>query len=272
MLNEQQKAAAHYSGHAKNILVLAGAGCGKTKTIVSRIEYLIRQGVEPSRILLLTFTNRASKEMMSRISSQAGSGSEYVFAGTFHRFTLSIMSQMPTAFEMSGLNIIDRDDQLSLMSIVRSKHVKKGDKALNESIPKPAELINILSFSRNTCVTPQVYMKKETYLDHDSAMICDAIFSDYRDHKSERGYVDFDDLLSRFVEMLEKKPNLTKQVASAFDHIAVDEMQDTNPVQFRILKLLISEGANLFTVLTRWTMLSRQLLQACSLKRQVPMA
>lgn len=248
MLNTQQVAAAHYSGDAKNVLVLAGAGCGKTHVIISRIAHLIKSEVSPSRILLLTFTNRSAKEMKSRLKASIGPAADHVFAGTFHKFCLSVMMQMPTAFEMKGLNIIDRDDQLSSMTIARNKMVDRKNVALDRVIPKAAQLADLYSYARNTCQGIQKYLKKETNLSNDAMSVCESIFSAYQEYKHERGYVDFDDLLANFVNILEKKPTLLKQVASVFDHIAVDEMQDTNPIQFSILRLLTSEKANLFVV------------------------
>jgi len=114
-LNEKQKIAVEYDG--KHILVLAGAGTGKTSTIIARAEYLVQNGVDPRRILLLTFTRRAAKEMTDRLYSSIGNRVKDVVAGTFHYFCLLTMRRMPDRFGMADFTVIDRDDRI-LMFIV----------------------------------------------------------------------------------------------------------------------------------------------------------
>jgi len=106
-LNDQQIKAATYQGRAKNILVTAGAGCGKTRTIIARAVNLIQSGRDASRILMMTFTNRAAREMKARLKSEIGPVSNQVHAGTFHSFCLKAMRNVPKSFGVSGLNIID---------------------------------------------------------------------------------------------------------------------------------------------------------------------
>ena len=127
-LNPQQKAAAQYAGSAQNLLIVAGAGCGKTRTIIARAAHLIRSSIDASRILMMTFTNRAAREMKNRLKSEVGPPSEKVQAGTFHAFCLKVMRQIPKSFEIQGPSIIDVDDQNALMSLVRSRVLGKKDK------------------------------------------------------------------------------------------------------------------------------------------------
>ena len=131
-LNEQQKEAVTYQGEAKNILVTAGACCGKTRTITARTVNLVQSGRDASRILMMTFTNRAAREMKTRLKSEIGPVSNQVHAGTFHSFCLKAMRNVPKSFGVSGLNIIDSDDQKSLMTIVRNRYISKNEKDLNK--------------------------------------------------------------------------------------------------------------------------------------------
>lgn len=118
-LNEQQLRAVEYAGPAKHLLVLAGAGTGKTRTIIARVLHLISQGVAPNRILLLTFTRRAANEMVARLAEDLGSQAQQVFAGTFHRFCLAVMRKHAQSFDLDQIRIIDQDEALSLVQMVR---------------------------------------------------------------------------------------------------------------------------------------------------------
>src|SRR3989304_739620 len=247
-LNEQQKNAVTYQGEAKNILVTAGAGCGKTRTIIARAIRLVRSGTDASRILMMTFTNRAAREMKSRLKSDLGPVSNQIQAGTFHSFCLKVMSKVPKSFGVSGLNIIDSDDQNSLMTLVRGRYISKREKELNKEFPRPSELIKYYSYSRNTCQLPKAYLSSNTDLNEHFIEICSRIFQEYQKAKEMRGYLDYDDLLEHFTNALKEKPNLRKAVATLFDEVLVDEMQDTNPLQFGILKHFSSENVRLFCV------------------------
>lgn len=247
-LNKQQKLAVTYDGEAKNILVTAGAGCGKTRTIIARAIHLVQSGTDASRILMMTFTNRAAREMKSRLKSELGPVSSQIQAGTFHSFCLKVMSKVPKSFGVSGLNIIDTDDQNSLMAIVRGRYIRKRDKELNKEFPRPSELIQYYSYSRNTCQNPKTYLSLYTDLNDEFIKLCVRIFKEYQQAKGSRGYLDYDDLLEHFTKALKAKPNLRKAVTTLFDEVLVDEMQDTNPLQFGILKHFSSEGIRLFCV------------------------
>ncbi len=247
-LNEQQKRAVTYNGQARNILVTAGAGCGKTRTIIARAIHLVRSGTDASRILMMTFTNRVAREMKSRLKSDLGAVSSQLQASTFHSFCLKVMRKVPNSFGVSGLNIIDSDDQNSLMTIVRGRYISKRKKELNKAFPRPSELITYYSYSRNTCQSPKSYLSSNTELNDEFIEICSRIFQEYQKAKEMRGYLDYDDLLENFTSSLKEKPNLRKAVTKLFDEVLVDEMQDTNPLQFRILKHFSSESVRLFCV------------------------
>ena len=247
-LNDQQKAAVQYSGDAQNLLVIAGAGCGKTRTIISRAAHLIKSGTDPSRILLVTFTNRAANEMKNRLKAEVGSVSKKVQAGTFHSFCLKIMRQVPNSFEIHGLNVIDMDDQISLMGIIRSRFLNKQENKIRKAFPKPAKLLEYYSYCRNACQDCREYLETHTELSEDNINMCTAIFSEYQKAKETKGYLDFDDILVRFGDVLSRKGRLRKKVAKLYDECLVDEMQDTNPLQFIILKQFANEGVRLFCV------------------------
>jgi DNA helicase-2/ATP-dependent DNA helicase PcrA len=247
-LNPQQKAAAWHRGSAQSILIMAGAGCGKTRTIIARTSYLIRSGVDASRILMMTFTNRAAREMKIRLKSEVGPVSNKVQAGTFHAFCLKVMRRIPTSFGILGLNVIDVDDQNALMSLVRLRRLGKKGKEIGKLVPKAAELNRYYSYCRNTCQEPIDYLSHHSDLSQEYITLCSDMFAEYQKLKLERGYLDFDDLLEVFGSVLEQKAALRKDLAKLFEECLVDEMQDTNPLQFRILQQFSREGVRLFCV------------------------
>jgi len=248
-LNKQQKAAAEYSGDSRNLLVVAGAGCGKTRTIIARVAHLVKSGKNPARILMLTFTNRAAKEMKERLKNDIGSSAYSIQAGTFHAFCLKTMHRMPAKFQISTSNIIDSDDQLSLMKIVLNKIIPKNKKELKKRIPTCKIILNYYSYSRNTCLDFNDYLNKMvSCVDENDITIIADIIKEYKNAKQKRNYLDYDDLLEIFANSLEKDVSLKNTVCSFFDEVLVDEMQDTNPLQFKILKHFSDAGIRLFCV------------------------
>jgi DNA helicase-2/ATP-dependent DNA helicase PcrA len=246
-LNEQQQAAVMYGGPKRNVLVKAGAGCGKTRTIIARAAWLCKSGTNAARILIMTFTNRAAREIKLRLKSEIGEQATTMQAGTFHAFCLKVMSQIPKSFDIAGLTILDSDDQSSLMALGRKSRLKQlnGPK---RGFPQADQLVSWYSYSRNTCQDPFEYLKKQSDLEEDHIALCAAMFDDYRQAKEQRGYLDYDDLLERFAVAMEHKQALRHAVCTLFDEVLVDEMQDTNPIQFRILHLFAAERVRLFCV------------------------
>lgn len=239
-LNENQKAAAEYGD--QHILVLAGAGTGKTMTIMARAEHLIQTGVDPRRILLLTFTRRAAREMTDRLQLSVGEAANAITVGTFHHFCLMTMRKMPDQFGIHNFTIIDRDDQSSLMKLARAGYVKAKMK-----FPKASQLVDILSYARNTNMDVLEYLRKyANFYEETSNKIVD-VFTDYNRRKQLNRYLDFDDILYLFGQKLHEDSSIRKQLRSRYDHILVDEMQDTNPLQWLILDGL-KDPAKLFCV------------------------
>jgi DNA helicase II / ATP-dependent DNA helicase PcrA len=246
-LNEQQSRAVTFNGPQRNILVTAGAGCGKTRTIIGRIAHLIKQGTDPSRVLVMTFTNRAARELKLRLKNEVGETALTLQAGTFHAFCLKAMTQMPKSFEVSGLGIIDSEDQQSLMALIRKEYIKTHQVPAKE-LPKVEQLITYYSYSRNTCQNPYDYLVAQTDMPPQQIARCVDVFASYQKAKESRGFLDYDDLLERFSSILERKPALRKALCTLFDEVLVDEMQDTNPIQFSILRHFSDEGVRLFCV------------------------
>ena len=239
-LNNNQKIAAEYED--KHILVLAGAGTGKTTTIMARAEFLLRKGVDPKRILLLTFTRRSAKEMTNRLYASIGAAANQISTGTFHHYCLMTMQMMPDKFQINNFTVIDRDDQNSLMKLARAGYVKKKEK-----FPKASQLVNIYSYARNTNIGISEYLSKFTEYDAETKDQILKVFLDYDKRKQQNRYLDFDDILYRFAEKLHKDSSIRNYLRSRYDHILVDEMQDTNPLQWLILDGL-KDPAKLFCV------------------------
>lgn len=255
-LNKQQKNAAHYNGDAKNILVVAGAGTGKTTTIINRIIFLMENNkTDPSRILALTFTNKSAKDLVSKIDAETNNG-EMINASTFHSFCIQIIKQIPKSFGYNSGSplIIDEAGQRALMSDSLSSIVDKfekdgviqeEDKAL---IPKPNQIISYYSYARNSIMNFKEYLFDNITENSDVIDILSATIELYEKQKAEYSYADFDDLLNRFVETLESKDQLRKQISGLYDEILVDELQDTNPIQYRILKAISDNNNRIFGV------------------------
>ena len=240
VFNDAQRAAATFDGG--HCLVLAGAGTGKTTTIIGRVAHLISREVDPRRILLLTFSRRASREMRQRLGKASGKKSgDKVAAGTFHNFCLSYMRRWADAFGTKGYTVIDRDDQTQLMKLARAAHPDGG------SLPKAAQLVNYYSYARNTNAPLKDYLTKFTDLDEPAIAAVRNVVGTFTDRKRECRYLDYDDILFVFAGKLHSDESLRRKLAGRFDHVLVDEMQDTNPLQWLILDAL-RDPAKLFCV------------------------
>jgi DNA helicase-2/ATP-dependent DNA helicase PcrA len=215
-------------------LVLAGAGSGKTRTLTYRVAWLLSQGVRPEEILLLTFTNKAAKEMLGRVEELTGVASWKFWGGTFHHIGQKILRQFGEPVQLGpGFTIMDESDAESLLQQV----IKEEQPAFLKSKENPkAKLIgNIISYKRNTRlslgeVLRDKYPEYENFLE-DFTQFHGA----YRQAKRERQVVDYDDLLECWLELLEKQPELSDYFGHRFRHLLVDEYQDTNALQSAII-------------------------------------
>ena len=240
-LNPQQKQAAITKN--KHSLVLAGAGCGKTKTIVARAAYLIDQGVPANQIQILTFTRRSASEIVARVELALGDDAKGLRASTFHTFCMYLLRRVPKAFGLDQFSIIDRDDQLMLFRLIRGKDDKKNPNAL----PKPKQLCDLYSFARNTRQKLSLALEKQLpeFLEYKDQIA--EVMKEYEARKKARYFLDYDDILAVVASGLAQSEGLTDYVASLFQHMLVDEMQDTNPLQWAILEPL-KDKTSLFCV------------------------
>lgn len=243
-LNEPQRAAAtHPSGP---LLVIAGAGTGKTKTLASRVAWLLKEGGSPERILLLTFTRRAATEMLSRAGHIAGEdAAARVWGGTFHSMAHRLLRQHGRAIGLQPeFTVMDQADSEDLMNLVRSD-LGLGDKG--KRFPRKSTLQSIYSRCVNSRTRlPEVLKKHFPWCETEAEGIR-ACFNGYVARKRSRQILDYDDLLL-FWNALSRDPQVGAMVAERFDHILVDEYQDTNVVQSEILMGLRKSNNNLMVV------------------------
>ena len=240
-LNPQQKQAA--TTETKHSLVLAGAGCGKTKTIVARAAYLIDQGVPANQIQILTFTRRSASEIVARVELALGDAAKGLRASTFHTFCMYLLRRVPKAFGLDQFSIIDRDDQLMLFRLIRGKDDKKNPNAL----PKPKELCDLYSFARNTRQKLSLALEKQMpeFLEYKDQIA--EVMKEYEARKQARYFLDYDDILAVVASGLAQSEGLSDYVAGLCQYMLVDEMQDTNPLQWAILEPL-KDKTSLFCV------------------------
>ena len=237
-LNTSQLAAATFNGgHA---LVLAGAGCGKTKTIIARCEHLIASGVPANRIYVMTFTRKAAAEITSRVSAKFGLAAKELKASTFHSFCMAFIHQYPQAFGCQGYTIIDREDQIDLMKAIRGYSKSDG-------LPTAGEITDIYSLARNTrCnLSEAITNYNDEYLPCKEKIA--PILRRYEDRKRQRKYLDYDDILDVVATQLRDNAQIRGVIARRYSHILVDEFQDTNNLQWALLDSL-KDHAQLFCV------------------------
>ena len=240
---EQARAATHGNGP---LLIIAGAGTGKTRTLVYRVAHLIDHGVAPERILLLTFTRRAAHEMLSRAERLVGSASTRVQGGTFHATGHRLLRQFgPEAGLARDFSIMDQGDAEDLMQLARAN---LGYAKQEKRFPKKESLHYIYSRHINTEVDVETILEREfgQFIDFGRDIV--RIFAEYTSRKAERNLVDYDDLLLFWALMLEQSPSLADRISGSYDHILVDEYQDTNLLQARVLRGMCRAHRNITVV------------------------
>ena len=218
-------------------LVLAGAGSGKTRTLTYRVAYLLHQGVQPYEILLLTFTNKASREMLERVEDLTGIARRHLWGGTFHSIAQRILR---VHGELVGLKrhytILDEGEAETILKNVIQDIDPKFIKSKN--YPKPKVVANLISYARNTCRPPREEADdRYPFLDGMADKI-DQFYKGYQRAKLEQQVVDYDDLLEYFLRLLREQPEIRQQYEDRFKHILVDEFQDTNRLQSDIVDQL----------------------------------
>jgi DNA helicase-2/ATP-dependent DNA helicase PcrA len=216
------------------LLVLAGAGSGKTRTLTYRVAYLLSQGVKPGEILLLTFTNKAAKEMLHRVHDLTGIEPARFWGGTFHSIGHRVLRIHGEAINLPrNFTILDADESESLLKQV----VESEDKLFfkDKTNPRPGPLFNVLSLSRNTQLPLDETVVQYFPQYSEIKMAFPRFASAYAAKKREQNVCDYDDLLEHWLTLLTKAPEVAAYFAHRFRHVLVDEYQDTNTLQAQII-------------------------------------
>ena len=242
--SEQRKAVACVDGP---VLIVAGAGSGKTRVLTCRIANILDQGCEPDRILALTFTKKAAGEMKERIAAMVGERlARRLYMGTFHSVFIRFLREYAAALGYpSNFTIYDTSDSVSAVKAC----IK--ELGLDDKVYKPREVLARISLAKNNLVTAGKYRSDPNLVANDTRAkkpkICD-IFSRYADHCKQSGVMDFDDILLNMNILLRDNPEALKDISGRFSYILVDEYQDTNFAQYLILKRLAEPHHNICVV------------------------
>ncbi|MBI4188838.1 MAG: ATP-dependent helicase [Chloroflexi bacterium] len=245
-LNPQQREAVTYGDGP--LLIVAGAGTGKTRTLAYRVSYLVSEGVQPERILLLTFTRRAAEEMLRRATSLAAvdeSLTRRVWGGTFHATANRLLRIYAKAAGLSPeFTIMDQSDAEDFLNVVRND---LGLSTKEKRFPRKSTCLAIYSRRVNGDESLETVVKKDfpwcvEWLDD-----LNRLFREYVQRKQKQNVLDYDDLLLYWYQLLQEE-SIRQAIDNRFDHILVDEYQDTNPVQSRILQAMRRDNKNVTVV------------------------
>ena len=233
--NEQKKAATFKDGPC---LVIAGAGSGKTKVLTTRIANLIENGVKPYNILAITFTNKAAGEMRERVNNIINAHDAFI--GTFHSFGLKIIRENSALFNLtSAFTLIDTEDQTSIIKKIM-KDINITDKMIS-----PAFIKSKISFIKNNMLSDS---EIANFLISENEKIAVKIYYEYEKILKRNNTLDFDDLLKKPVELFNSNKEVLEKYQEKYRYILIDEYQDTNEVQYKLVKLLSKKYLNLFVV------------------------
>lgn len=228
------------------VMIIAGPGSGKTRVLTYRIAYLIQKGIDPFRILSLTFTNKAAAEMRERIQQIIGGEARNIFMGTFHSVFARILRMdahklgYPTNF-----TIYDTDDAKSLL-----KGIIK-EEGLNDKLYKPSNVYFRISSAKNSLLAPEDYQANIDLVTEDQQMgrpLIGKLYEKYQNRLFKAGAMDFDDLLMKMYELLDNFPEVLYKYQHRFTHLMIDEFQDTNFAQYSIVKKLSAVHENICIV------------------------
>ena len=237
----QQQAVLHTEGP---LLVLAGAGSGKTRALTHRVAYLIEEkNVSPWNILAITFTNKAAGEMRERVNGLIPQGADSVWVSTFHSLCVRILRRFieNLGYE-SSFSIYDTDDQKTLM-----KQIFK-EREINGKLYKERGVLGIISSAKNELVTPEEFALESKKDGSARSQQIAELYKEYQVRLKKNNALDFDDLLVKTVELFESCPEVLDYYQERFRYIMVDEYQDTNTAQFRLVSLLASKYRNICVV------------------------
>ena len=244
-LNSEQKAAV--SCVDGPVLIVAGAGSGKTRVLTSRIAYILEKGCDPSEVLALTFTKKAATEMKERIALMVGERkARRLYMGTFHSVFIRFLREFADSLGYpSAFTIYDTSDSVSAIKTCLK------ELQLDEKVYKPKEVLSRISMAKNNLVTPAAYRRNTTAIQNDAAAkkprIVD-VYDLYMYKCKQSGVMDFDDILLNMNILLRDNPVALETISSRFRYIMVDEYQDTNFSQYLILKKLSEKHRNICVV------------------------
>ncbi len=235
---EQQKAVLETEGP---LLILAGAGSGKTRVLTTKVAYLIEEvGISPYNILAITFTNKAAKEMSNRLYRLIGDKAKYVQVSTFHSFGVKILREN---FKYLGYDknfvIMDSEDSISVI-----KKILK-EKGIDSKIYNPNAIKNKISSCKNEMMSPKDY---EKYVASDFEKIVLLVYELYEDTLKKNNSIDFDDLLLLPIKLFRENPNILQNYQERFQYILIDEYQDTNEAQYILTKMISAKYRNICCV------------------------
>ena len=228
------------------VLVLAGAGSGKTRTLIFRVARMIEEGIDPASLLLLTFTRRAAEEMIQRAEALMGGRCDKVTGGTFHSFANTVLRRYAPRLDLANaFTILDRTDSEDVINLFRS------NMGLNKKVrrfPRKQTIAEIISLAANkTTSVTEVLDSQFPYLFSELDAL-GRIEEDYRQYKREHSLLDYDDLLTHLRELLRTHPEVAERLSHTYRYIMVDEYQDTNRLQAEIVRLLAHSHDNVMAV------------------------
>ncbi len=235
-LNKEQREAVVYTDGPS--VILAGAGSGKTRVLISKVLHLIQQGINPQQIVMITFTNKAAREMKERIERAADSSITLGFVGTFHSFCCMLLRRDGIHMGIPhDFTIYDSEDQQQVIKeIIKKQDIQKYS---------PAYFLNKISHAKNQLITPEGFLQQYSY--YKAATVAE-VYHTYEKQLQKNAALDFDDLLMRTVLLFRQHPEVLEKYRHRFTHILVDEFQDTNTVQYALVRLLGGVNAQVTVV------------------------
>ena len=238
-LNEEQKKGVLATKGP--VLILAGAGSGKTRVLTHRVAYLIQKGISPYNIMAITFTNKAAGEMRERIDNMVEFGSEAIWVATFHSSCVRILRRFADHIGYkTNFVIYDADDSKTLM-----KHVLKKLE-IDEKRYSPKMFLNAISNAKNELMDPETFLQGAMGDFNEEKK--GQVYREYQEQLRSNNAFDFDDLIMKTVELFKRDGEVLKYYQEKFHYVMVDEYQDTNTAQFELVRLLSGGRRNLCVV------------------------
>ncbi len=244
-LNQSQLDAVMHNTGAS--LVIAGAGTGKTRTIVYRVARLIEDGTDPNKILLLTFTRKSAEEMKRRASNLLDGRCNKIFAGTYHSFALNILRKYANKLNIENFNIIDQSDSDDTINLIRTNYLA-NKKFKTKRFPQKSVISKIISMSINKQESIEDIILSQYPYFIDETDDIKKIASQYKVFKKNANIMDYDDLLLNLHFILKNYLEIRKEIVNNISHIMIDEYQDSNRLQHEIVMMLGNDSSNIMVV------------------------